>query len=359
MTATLQEPETITLYFKEGASDKVYQCSIEPAGELFVVNFSYGRRGTTLNTGTKTNVPVPYDNAKRIFDKLVKEKQSKGYTVGEDGTPYQQTESKPSGLIPQLLNPIEEPEMLQLIKNNEWCCQEKFDGRRMLVRKQGPAINGINKKGNLVGLPELLFQVIQQFEGDLVLDGEAVGDIYYAFDLLILNQVDIRSWTYRQRLTALMNLLFSQQQRVIKLADTAYSAKDKQRMLDLLLEKNKEGIVLKLLEAPYTSGRPNSGGSQLKYKFVATLSAVVAKVNSQRSVEIRLLNGKGWVTAGNVTIPANHEVPKVGSVVEVRYLYALRESGCLYQPVYLGVRDDVQQHECVASQLKFKAEEAA
>ena len=359
MTATLQEPESITLYFKEGASDKVYQCSIEPAGELFVVNFAYGRRGTTLNTGTKTNVPVPFDNAKRIFDKLVKEKQAKGYTVGEAGTPYQHSDKTPSGLVPQLLNPIEEPQMLTLIKNNDYCCQEKFDGRRMLVRKEGAAINGINKKGNLVGLPEPLFQVVQKFEGDLVLDGEAVGDNYFAFDLLILNQVDIRNWTYRQRLTALMNLLFSQQQRVIKLADTAYSARDKQRMLDVLLEKNKEGIVFKLLEASYTSGRPNSGGSQLKYKFVATLSAVVAKVNVQRSVEIRLLNGKGWVSAGNVTIPANQSIPTVGAVVEVRYLYAIKESGCLYQPVFLSVRDDVQQHECVASQLKFKAEEEA
>ena len=70
---TLVEPklENITLYYREGSSDKIYQCQIEPAGERFVVNFAYGRRGSTLNTGTKTNVPVEYDNAKRIFDKLV------------------------------------------------------------------------------------------------------------------------------------------------------------------------------------------------------------------------------------------------------------------------------------------------
>ena len=51
----------------------------------------YGRRGTTLNLGTKTNVPVDYEHAKLIYDKLVKEKQAKGYTAGENGTPYQQT----------------------------------------------------------------------------------------------------------------------------------------------------------------------------------------------------------------------------------------------------------------------------
>jgi hypothetical protein len=28
----------------------------------------------------------------------------------------------------------------------------------------------------------------------------------------------------------------------------------------------------------------------------------------------------------------------------------------MYQPVYLGLRDDVDPGECLASQLKFKAE---
>src|ERR1035438_1647402 len=106
---TLAEPklENVTLYYREGTSDKVYQCQIEQAGERFVVNFAYGRRGSTLNTGTKTNVPVEYGDAKRIFDKLVKEKQGKGYTQGQDATPYQHTDKQPSGLLPQLLNSIE------------------------------------------------------------------------------------------------------------------------------------------------------------------------------------------------------------------------------------------------------------
>jgi bifunctional non-homologous end joining protein LigD len=87
------------------------------------------------------------------------------------------------------------------------------------------------------------------------------------------------------------------------------------------------------------------------------LSAVVSKINKQRSVEIRLLNGEGWIPCGNVTIPANHQIPKVGQVVEIRYLYAFRESGVLFQPVYLGPRDDVEQSECLLTQVKYKPEE--
>jgi bifunctional non-homologous end joining protein LigD len=111
------------------------------------------------------------------------------------------------------------------------------------------------------------------------------------------------------------------------------------------------------LDAPYSPGRPASGGTQLKHKFCATLSVVVATANPQRSVGIHLLDGDEWVTAGNVTIPPNHDVPQVGAVVEVKYLYAMPGSGCLYQPVYLGLRSDVEKRECVVSQLKFKGDE--
>ena len=60
--------------------------------------------------------------------------------------------------------------------------------------------------------------------------------------------------------------------------------------------------------------------------------------------------------AGNVTIPPNHEIPTTGQVVECRYLYAFRESGSIYQPVYLGARDDITSDECTTAQLKYKAE---
>ena len=59
--------------------------------------------------------------------------------------------------------------------------------------------------------------------------------------------------------------------------------------------------------------------------------------------------------SGNVTVPPNHPLPELGQVVEVRYLYAFPESGHVYQPVYLGVREDLPQEDCTAGQLKYKA----
>ena len=79
MNAVTKTSERVTLYYREGSSDKVYQAAIEPAGHLFVVNFAYGRRGSTLATGTKTSSPVVYEAAKNIFDKLVGEKKAMGF----------------------------------------------------------------------------------------------------------------------------------------------------------------------------------------------------------------------------------------------------------------------------------------
>lgn len=351
--------QTISLYFKEGSSDKEYHASIDPQDGSYVVNFAYGRRGTTLQTGTKTNTPVDLETATKIFSKLVTEKKAKGYTEGEAGTPYQHTENenRVTNILPQLLNPIDESEVETLIGDDDWCAQEKFDGKRILLQKQGAAIHGINRKGLIVGLPSPVIVAAHAFKGDFILDGESIGEQLHAFDLLTLNGEDLRAVPYHARATALLSLLASGQQRHILLAETAWNDREKNGLLTTLREQNKEGIVFKHTEAPYVAGRPNSGGMQLKHKFCATLSALVGTINDKRSIEIKLLKGTRWVTAGNVTIPANHAIPTVGQMVEVRYLYAFKESGCLYQPVYLGLRSDVLQTECRTTQLKFKNSE--
>jgi len=357
--ATETKPERITLYYREGSSDKVYQAAIEPEGELFVVNFAFGRRGSTLSTGTKTSSPVDYATAKRTYDKLVREKQAKGYTEGPEGTPYQHTakEDRVTGLLPQLLNPIDETEAQALVSAPGWCMQEKFDGRRVMIRKHGAEIHGLNRKGLLIGLPETVFGCVRSIPGDFVLDGECIGDHFCAFDLIGCMEEDLPQQPYQRRLVRLSSLLNRPGLRHIRFVETAIDPQNKQRLFDRLRHEKKEGVVFKRLDAPYTPGRPNSGGAQLKHKFYATCSAVVSKVNDKRSVELRLMNGEGFHAVGNVTIPANQEIPQVGQVVEVRYLYAFRESNALYQPVYLGPRSDVEIHECVLSQLKYKAGE--
>jgi bifunctional non-homologous end joining protein LigD len=359
MNATLTTPqaERITLYYRQGSSDKVYQASLEPQGELFVVNFAFGRRGSTMSTGTKTQTPVDYDAAKTIYDKLVREKMAKGYTEGPDGTPYQNTprEDRVTGLLPQLLNPIDEQEVKRLLKDPAWAMQQKFDGRRVMLRKQGDTITAINRKGLTIGFASSIGISAQKINSSFIMDGECVGDVFYAFDLLEWDGQDYRSKPYSRRLVQLSSVLLNRPTVThIEFVQTATDPANKERLFRHLQSEKKEGVVFKRLDAPYTPGRPNSGGNQLKHKFYATLSAVVGGINDKRSVELRLLNGQGWIPVGNVTIPANQVVPKVGDILEVRYLYCFRESNALYQPTFLGRRDDLQPHDCVMSQLKYK-----
>lgn len=358
MTATMEEPQCTSLYYRQGSSDKEYHVRLEAQGDGFVVNIAYGRRGSTLSTGTKTSAPVSYDAALHIFERLVREKQAKGYTAGASGTPYQHADSgeRATGLMPQLLNPVDEAEVARLVSDPRWFMQEKKDGRRLLLRKSGTTVTGSNKLGLAVGVADAIVKTALDLPGDFVLDGEAIGERLHAFDLLERDGVDLRGQSCERRYAALLNLLAGGLPKHIHLVVCWVDPRDKASWLLTLQREKAEGVVFKLKTAPYTPGRPNSGGPQLKHKFVATLSAVVAQVNRQRSVGLRLLNHEGWQPVGNVTIPANHKVPAVGAVVEVRYLHAFRD-GSLYQPVYLGERGDVRQEECVCSQMKFKRDE--
>jgi bifunctional non-homologous end joining protein LigD len=141
----------------------------------------------------------------------------------------------------------------------------------------------------------------------------------------------------------------------IRFVPTARTAPAKRQMLAQLGRENREGVVLKFASAPYTSGRPASGGNQLKLKFTATASCLVAKVNgTKRSVALALLDGTNQVAVGNVTIPPGMAIPRADSVVEIRYLYAY-PGGSLFQPVCLGQRDDIEPAACTIGQLKYKA----
>jgi bifunctional non-homologous end joining protein LigD len=360
-------PYTITsLYFREGNSDKEYHAAIEPREDGYVVNFAYGRRGNTLTAGTKTQNPVPLKQAQAIHQKLVASKIAKGYQPGNPGRPYRQSpipntsadNGHDSGIRCQLLNPVEECEMRRLLTGTTHCLQEKYDGRRLLVRKQGDVITGINRRGLVVAIPEPIRHAVEEIPFDVLIDGEAVGDTLHAFDLLEVKGNDLRQRRYLDRFSGLI-MVIPPCQPALRWVSTVVDPNDKVEAYEELRQNGCEGVVFKDINAPFSPGRPNSGGTQLKYKFVESASFVVTGHNAKRSVALGLCNGDGeekLVPAGNVTIPPNHPVPDVGAVVDCRYLYCLRQSGAIYQPVYIGPRSDIPASECTTDQLKYKAE---
>jgi len=345
--------ESITLFFRQERSDKVYKANLEEKEGEYVVNFAYGRRGATLKTGTKTQAPVAYEKAKKIYDKLVLSKRSKGYVPDEDTSNYiVDTEQRKTDIHCQLLNPIEESELDSFFKDDDWCLQEKMDGKRMLIKKSKDETIGINRKGLSVGAPEKMINSANALESTFIIDGEGIDDTLFVFDILSFNEEDLRAKSYKERYEILQNISFSEG---IKLVALVEKIEDKQALFQQLKHDHKEGVVFKKLSSEYSPGRPNSGGNQRKFKFYDTVSVIVTKINDKRSVGMSLIEKGKDVFVGNVTISVNKEIPKLEEIIEVRYLYAYKD-GSIYQPTFLDVRNDIAREDCLLSQLKYKPE---
>jgi bifunctional non-homologous end joining protein LigD len=372
---------TTTLYYRSGSSDKFYTISIvENPDGTYSVPFTYGRRSTSGKSGYKCE-NVSISQADNMYDKMVSQKTGKGYTPGPawmtpKGNPpsgtvqsapaaapkastVKEPKRQPKTIDCQLLNTIENDEALKVIQDDSFCAQEKHDGKRRLIQYEDGTITGYNRKGQAVGYIQTLDNDLTNIANhsgihSFLIDGEEVGEHYYVFDILKADGSDLRWKGYVSRLSKLEELLSSCSTNYVHVVETAHTFAQKAAMLDLLAKENKEGIVFKRSDAQFTAGKPASGGDQLKYKFYSTASCMVARVNTKRSVALQVLDGKTWIDVGNCTIPPNKDVPAVNDVVEIRYLYAYK-GGSLYQPTYLGLRDDIDVNDCIESQLKYKA----
>lgn len=344
------------LFYRNGASDKEYHAAINRADGGYTVTFAFGRRGSALTAGTKTAAPVPLEKARQIYDKLLAEKTAKGYTPVGVGTPFAATdkEKRVSGLIPQLLSTIDEAAARKHLADDAWCLQEKLDGKRIMVCVKDGQIEGSNRKGLCVPLPQEIVDSLTSLP-NCEIDGELLGESYVVFDVLRLDGNDLRFSPYRVRHEVLRDLLRLHFGPCASVVETAWRTADKQVLYSKIAAAGGEGVVFKKVGGVSIAGRPASGGSQVKCKFYSTCTCLVAAENDQRSVRLSLLDALGKaVGVGSVSIPINQAIPPVGATVEVRYLYAYK-GGSLYQTVYLGERDDIEAIECVLSQLKFKA----
>lgn len=351
--------------------------------------------------------------AEATFESLKRSKEAKGYredtsmslrspvtTVNVSGpngggvasvvNKHELTELKP-----QLLNPITVEEMEKFITNDAWLVQEKLDGKRIMVEVNFGQVTASNRRSWKVGIPQDVAEELAKFD-DCILDGELVGGVYYVFDCLSHNGEDLRNDSYFNRFNTLVEKVIGDRMLYqVDIVPTAYNTDDKRKLVQSL--EHKEGVVFKELSAPHTVGRPNSGGSQFKCKFWSSATCVVTKVNNEatkeeldadlynallevtnvdgnvqvgtarevinrtkraaknkRSVAVSVDSPDGFVPVGNVTVPPNYEMPKEGDLVEVKYLY-FNPGGALYQPQYLGVRDDVEVD--VLSSLKPKSDD--
>ena len=365
----VKETETIELYFQQGSSDKVYHLQLESVEEQWSVNAQWGRRGSALQSDTKVS-SVAYEEAKRVYDRIIREKTGKGYRIAQatanGDTPISvglPSVKEHSGHAPELLTPIEEPEALQLVQDASWWFQQKFDGRRLAVQKADGQYSGINKLGQLIPIDSRLTKCLESVQAQAFLvDGEITDSRFHLWDLLDINGTDLRIQPYEIRY-ARLGLVFRGVNEALRVCDTGMTPKAKRAFVKTMHESRAEGFVCKNRNAAYTGGR---AGQHFKCKFVTTSSFIVGPkpavkaADGHRSIALYLLEENRQRFMGTVGVPERYALPREGQIVEIRYLYCHPGAdGKLIQAKYFGkIRDDVARGDCSVSQLKLKADES-
>ncbi|MFK5892871.1 MAG: WGR domain-containing protein [Pseudomonadota bacterium] len=354
--------ESVTLENTRGTCNKVYILDLLESDEGWILNYANGRIGSSLQRGTKTQAPVEYEKAKALYDKVLKAKLKGGYvSTGQNSSVgFISNAEVDTGIYPQLLNVFEEKRIEELINDDSYWAQEKHDGERKIVKCMGLGFQFINKRGMETGCSQNVVDDLSGFNNNFLsgtnvrylLDGEAVGDEYFVFDILEGLGQDFRGLPYNERMFKLEGMLSDAGLNNVHVVETARSPEQKRKMYKELKARNAEGIVFKKWNAGFTEGRPNSGGNQLKVKFYATATVFVTKINQKNSVGFSMVDGDGVEQfMGNVTLK-NFPV-SLNDYIEVHYLYAY-PGGKLYQPTLIRVRGDVAHDDCYVSQLKYK-----
>ena len=365
--------KTVQLFFQEGSSDKFYHATMVEADDgTFAVDVEWGRRGAPPAKGRKAQ-QVTRAVADKTFDKLVREKTNKGYEVvtndvtpaavappqGEGSGTKGGNVSRPKlGPGAQLMNPIDDDDADTFIDDAAWAAQQKLDGNRVLLHVGLERRFGTNRNGQETAVPADVLDGADGLPEGTILDGELIAGTYHVFDVLRVGTTDVIKRGYHERFTLLADDLEPGFSGPLQLVALATTTKEKRALHTRLLNAHAEGIVFKKLDAPYTSGRASSGGSQRTLKFTKSADVVIVE-NAGNAYRMVVKDGATWFDVGKVFSGSTNESRTAIDaalsrgervVAEVRYLYAT-SSFQLFQPVLSRVRDDKDANECGKDQL--------
>jgi len=259
----------------------------------------------------------------------------------------------PTLVIPQLLTEIGEDELVNYLDCDDFCAQEKKNGRHLTLQIKDDQFFVRNKKGQLsTCAPEFENDLRSLNYNDILIDGEQVGDTFWAWDILEYNG-NLRHHSYQTRHDLLKIYCLARKLTHIKILPLYTGKKDKVELYLNLKKDKKEGIVFKRLTAAFSAGK---GQDQFKFKFYAECSVIVVEGRKNKnSIGMELFNSSGEREFVGYCSCSTH--PPIGSIAEIKYLYVAHVGGRLYQPSFKELRDDVDPEECTTSQLKYKPED--
>ncbi len=312
-------------HFQAGGSDKVWAAAATSDGQFLSV---WGRRGTTLQSGTKTL--ASQEAALKEFNAKVKKKSAEGYQpVPFDDSRYgipsfgvldeestmsspdlatsEQDRTRPRYLASHV-TPLNWSQLQERLQQEAYGATEKVNGVRCLVACDGhETLITYNRRGIPLKHVSPAVQPLKRLAGQFVVDGEQLqGEIegaYVAFDLLEWQGQDVRSWPYHKRIKTLEEAM--RQAGLITGGGATYAEAMARSILpelalltpapsgfpiiDAILACGGEGVIVRTLDAPYEGGDTKH---IRKFKFLADLDAIVIGVNPGKatgSVQLGLI----------------------------------------------------------------------
>ncbi len=218
-------------------------------------------------------------------------------------------------MVPELLTTISAEQAARYVLDDRFWLQQKRDGVRLIVDRQGQQIEGWNKQGQPAALdPALVSALLSINVQRFMLDGEFEKRRgYYCWDLLSADGADLSGQPYSLRYQALQAFAACP---LLKVLASWTTSAEKEAMIFEFHRQRAEGVVFKNSEAAYRSGR---AGQHFKLKFEKTATARVREVDPVRDrVSVEMLDDDVWREVCGLKAP-NGSL-HVGQYVEIKYL---------------------------------------
>ena len=290
----------------------------------------------------------------------------------------------------------DEIHLKQLLNDDHYVAQEKLDGMRAIVHVTPTGLRIFSRSAGVgdpfkplektSALPHLAALTFTGMVGT-VLDCEILvndldssqlsGTIHkneitnenylvklYVFDILWFNGKDLTQKTLHERLGFLLTAKTRIYSKHIVYLPYAYSTEEKLALYKSVLERNKEGVMLKNLTATYClGGRPANnwykakksatydcvviGFTQGKGKYNTRIGAVVfgQYVNTPRGWMLKELGQASGMTDAQRNDFTQNQSKYIGNVVTIKGMERLR-SGAIRHPQFVAIRSDKNPNQC-------------
>lgn len=263
-------------------------------------------------------------------------------------------------LQPQKMEWVEMEHAGELILDDRWAAEQKADGVHVMavvedgdVRFIGVGGGRLTHAASALHFPRLREELLRwwsEHEETFVLDGELICEtgVFWVYDLPYWSGhvVPEHEFDRRRGYLEAIEPNFGPSFRVLP---QAVGQEAKLALTQAVLRNEGEGIVYKRLDAPFEPGVRVK--HQLKLKFVKTADCVVLELGrGANNAVLGMWTDEAMVEVGSASMIGKDPEIQVGSVVEVKYLYATKDL-VLYQPRITRLRHDKDQADCLRAQL--------